>query len=164
MKYVYILLGAKGSGKTHVGKLIQESLGIPFIHTEKIFMKIKNSGRLSDSFLKEGYSAVEKEIDKVLVNGDAAVTESTGVFPFFGELLSRLKKKYPVKLIRLYAPLEICLERIRKRNKNNHIKMSEQLIKKVYALANSFDYKFVLQIDTSKTTDEEIIRLIKAIL
>lgn len=61
MKTIFILIGAKGSGKSYVGRLIEKNLGIKFMLTEKIFLKIQNFRDISDkSFLKEGYETVER--------------------------------------------------------------------------------------------------------
>lgn len=165
MRTVYILLGPKGSGKTYVGNLIEKKLGIKFISTEKIFLNLQKNRDVFDlSYMKDGYEAVEREIDKTLTTNVATAIESTGAFPFFGKFLKSLRNKYSVKIINLTSPYKVCMQRIQQRRKKNHIPMSAERIKKVYKASSALNYDFVLQIDTSKKTDKEITNSIKKVI
>ena len=165
MKTVYILIGAKGSGKSYIGKLIEKKTGIKFLLTEGIFIDIQNSRDISDkSFLKDGYYIVEKEIDEYLKQNEKIVIESTGAFIFFEDFLKRFQSKYNLKLIFIYTPLRLCLQRISGRDILNHIKMSDSLIKNVYKISNSLNYKYVLRINNSNQGDDKIISSFKKIL
>ena len=61
MKQVIILIGLKGSGKTYIGRLMQEELGINFFCVEDVWKTLK-SERLTDEYIREGFSSVEKKL------------------------------------------------------------------------------------------------------
>ncbi len=163
MKKVYILIGAKGSGKSYIGRLIEKNLGIKFLLTESIFIKTQGRNLLDKNYFKKGYRAVEKEIDKYLKNNNKIIIESTGAFDFFKNFLRKLRSKYDVKLIFIYTPLKLCLQRIKNRNYSNHIKMPESLIKKVYRITNSLNYNYSLRINNSDRGNKKIINSFKKI-
>jgi shikimate kinase len=165
VKKIYILIGAKGSGKSYIGRLIEERLKIKFLLIEKLFMKIKGSRDVLDKkYLIEGYDAVEKAIDKHLTKNDAIIFESTGAFYYFNTFLKSLQSKYVVKLIFIHAPFELCIKRIHQRDQRKHLKMSERLIKKVYNKSNTLKYKYVLKINNAVQSDDNIIKSFKQIL
>jgi shikimate kinase len=164
-KTVFVLIGAKGTGKSYIGRLIEKKLGIKFLSTEKIFITIRGAREVLDkSFLKEGYGLVEKEIDSYLKRYDKIMFESTGAFDFFEDLLRNLQSKYNVKLIFIYAPEELCRERIKRKDSAVHLKMPYELIKKIYKITNSLNYKYSLKIDNSKRNDKDVIESFKGIL
>jgi len=164
-KKIFILMGPKGSGKSYIGRLIQRRLGIKFILIEKIFKRIQRERAvLNKSFLKEGYALVGQKINKTLENTDALVFESTGAFPFFKTLLSRLTRHRNVKLIYLDVPFGICLKRIKARSQRNHLAMSAETIRNVYQKNKKLKYKYDLYIKNYNLTDKEIIELFKNLL
>lgn len=62
-KTIFILIGPKGSGKTCIGSLLQQELGIPFFRVENTWLNVKEE-RFSDRYVKKGFSLVEREIDR----------------------------------------------------------------------------------------------------
>ena len=55
IKQIIILIGLKGSGKTYIGTLIQEKVGIKFFRVENVWLSFK-SERLSNEYILEGFS------------------------------------------------------------------------------------------------------------
>jgi shikimate kinase len=47
-KIVYLLIGPKGSGKSFIGTLMDERLGIRFIRVENISKKVKKDRQIDD--------------------------------------------------------------------------------------------------------------------
>ncbi|MCI0533472.1 hypothetical protein L0Y49_04610, partial [bacterium] len=158
MKTVYILMGPKGSGKTYVGTILQQYFGVRFLSVEKIFMQISHGRDISNKhFLKEGYDAVLSAIGEVLATLDGVCIESTGAFYYFPQFLKKLRTRYAVKLIRVLAPLPLCLERIQERDEKKHIPMSRTTIEEVYHKSMSLRYRYLLTINNTDLTEREIL-------
>lgn len=90
IKQIIILIGLKGSGKTYIGTLIQEKVGIKFFRVENVWLSFK-SERLSNEYILEGFSLVEKEIDRLLLDTDRITIESTGTTDYFNRFINKLK-------------------------------------------------------------------------
>ena len=162
-KTLFILIGPKGSGKTHIGTLVQQELGIVFIRIEDLWVKLKEE-RFSNEYLRKGFSQVEKEINNKFKETNTLIVESTAASTEFHNLLSRLKANYEVKLIQIIAPLDLCLERIKKRDQSIHIAVSEAQIEEINRISSSADLPFDLTIKNDKTTDDEIIKKFSSLI
>jgi len=90
IKQIIILIGLKGSGKTYIGTLIQEKVGIKFFRVENVWLSFK-SERLSNEYILEGFSLVEKEIDRLLLDTDRITIEFTGTTDYFNRFINKLK-------------------------------------------------------------------------
>ena len=90
IKQIIILIGLKGSGKTYIGTLIQEKVGIKFFRVENVWLSLK-SERLSNEYILEGFSLVEKEIDRLLLDTDRITIEFTGTTDYFNRFINKLK-------------------------------------------------------------------------
>jgi shikimate kinase len=162
MKTLYIIIGLKGSGKTFIGKLIEDRFNIPFVRVENIFKNIKQDRHFSDkSYIKEGFKLLEKEIRKRFEEADALTMESTGLTDGFGQLLESLKKDFTVKLIKVHAGPELCLKRVKERESKEHINVSDNDVKKINELALKVKFDYDLVIDNNNITGDDIIRVMK---
>ncbi|KFF58325.1 hypothetical protein JF66_19375, partial [Cryobacterium sp. MLB-32] len=66
-KTIYVLIGPKGSGKTHIGNLLERAFGIAFLSVEKLGLgNIPKSKLTGIDLLKEGFHQEEAEIDRIL--------------------------------------------------------------------------------------------------
>ena len=55
-KIVYLLVGAKGSGKTHIGTLLEQSINVNFVKVEQQLIKhIGSSESKSEDLINDGY-------------------------------------------------------------------------------------------------------------
>jgi dephospho-CoA kinase len=164
MKQVLILIGLKGSGKTYIGTLLQEGLDIKFLRVEDIWLSLK-SERFTKDYIKEGFSAVEKEIDKFLTKADCITIESTGITDYFIVFLDRLKTKYTVKLIKIQTSPELCLRRVKSRDSSDHVPVSYEIVNQINQDALKVNFKFDIIIDNEKSSDDEILgRIHKTII
>ncbi len=165
LKTVYVLIGPKGSGKTYIGSLLEKEIGLKFLSVEKLGLaNIPKSKLKGEKLIQEGFHQEEAAIDEILKIHNAVSFESTGAHPYLHSVLARLRGKFNVKLIRIYAPLEICYERVKSRDQNAHIYVSEVLLKKINENAVRATFDWDLELDNSdKLTALEIVRAFTSI-
>ncbi len=165
MKIVYILIGKKGSGKSYIGKLIENKLGIKFLQVEPYFINSKEEYKSInvESFNKE-WQMIEEFIDRFLNKNERIVFESLGTYRSFKVFLARLQKKYCVKLIKIETSDKLSLERTKKRDNTNHVPMTVELIKNINKIANREKYNYDLIINNENASDEEILNSFKELI
>ena len=121
-KTVIMLIGPKGSGKTHIGTVIEKKANIPFLRVEPIWLSLGPG--------IDGWNEVELAVDAVLAGADSVVIESLGVSDGFQRLRKNLASKYDIKFVRVVASLKTCLRRVRRRDKANRIPVSDGEVEK----------------------------------
>ncbi len=158
MKTVYILIGLKGSGKTYIGNLLSETLSIPFLRVENIFLKTKTENPLKDqNYISAGFKNVESEIRSLLLNIDQLTIESTGIGTQFESMVSNLKKDFIVKLIKVSSDPELCYKRVKNRDQSDHISVSDDQLFEINKLAGKVSLNFDQIIYNNTEQDKDII-------
>ena len=104
-KTLFMLIGPKGSGKTHIGTLVSQHTDIVFLRVERIWLSL-NAG-------EDGWKKVETLIDAMFQKQDKVMIESLGIGEGFVEFHASLAEKYPIKMIRVYADLATCFTRVK---------------------------------------------------
>lgn len=160
-KLVFILVGPKGSGKTHIGSLLEKEIGLKFLSVEKLGLENIPKSKLTGYELeKEGFHHEERAIERILTEEDAMSFEATGSSEYFRTVLDRLRAKYEVKLVKVFSPLPTCYHRIKQRGTANHIPVSEERIKTINEKAAKVDLNWALTIDNSnQPTDKQILSI-----
>jgi shikimate kinase len=162
-KHIIVLIGLKGSGKTYIGTLIQEKLGIKFFRVENIWLSLPTE-RFSNEYIIEGFSLVEKELDRFLIDTDWIIIESTGATDYFNIFLDKIKSKYDVKLVKINTDPELCFKRVKSRDSSIHIPVSDDIVDKINRDALKVDLHYDLLINNDKSKDNEIIEKIQTII
>lgn len=157
-KTVFILIGPKGSGKSHVGTVLKKYFGMPFLNVDKLGREnIPKSKLLGEDLIKEGFHFEEENIAKILQTEDSVAFEATGSHTYFFVVLNRLRSSYAVKLIRVSAPLDKCLERIATRDQTKNIPVSSELIQSINERALAVQLPWDLELDNSVDISEVAI-------
>lgn len=166
LKTVYVLIGPKGSGKTHIGSILEKEIGLKFLSVEKLGLEnIQKSKLIGEELIKEGFHQEEAAIDEILKSNNAVSFESTGAHPYLQNILSSLCTKYSVKLIKIFSPLEKCYERIKHRDHSLHIPVSEEFLRWINEGAANVNFKWDLEIDNStELNPKEIILAFRSIV
>lgn len=155
-KTLYMLIGPKGSGKTHIGTLVNKHTDIKFLRVESIWLTAQPG--------EDGWKKVEDAIDAEFAARGKVMVESLGAGEDFKRYYASLKQKYAVKMIRVYADLDTCLERVRTRNSANHIPVSDDKVIEYNKIAAAVSYDWDLEIDNNNpASDEEILQRILSI-
>lgn len=150
-----ILVGPKGSGKTHIGTVLERHLGIRFLRVEPIFRAHRNGpGAMAE---------VEREIDRALAEAGVVAIESTGAAP---DLVEYWRGRYEhVVLARVCASDETCFRRFLERDASAHIPVSDDRFREVNERAAQASFDWDCELDNERAlTDEDIVRAISAVL
>ncbi|MGZ6669948.1 MAG: AAA family ATPase [Solirubrobacteraceae bacterium] len=150
-----ILVGPKGSGKTHVGTIVERRFGIRFLRVEPIFLD-------HETFLGAA-TEVQRQIELSLAAGHSVIIESTGAAPDYVQSLQDRHER--VRLVQLRASAETCFRRFNARDASLHIPVSDEQFHEINAQAAraAFDWDCVLDNDAD-LADEDIAQLIAGVL
>jgi shikimate kinase len=155
-KVLYMLIGPKGSGKTTIGKLIGRHTDITFLHVEPIWLGLRPG--------EDGWKKVEAAIDTMFQTHDKVMIESLGAGEGFGGFHDSLEKKYPLKMIHVMADPDICLARVKSRNRVDQLAVSDEKVSEYNKIAAAVTYDWDLEIDNNSPASEaELLAAIQSI-
>lgn len=158
-KHILILVGAKGSGKSTIGCFLASSLGVYFLRVEPVFLDVAaRVGRSSPEFEGLGFEAVHACLLQALRDHPVVCFESTGVSPYFSNLVAKLEGSSRVSLIHVLAAPSTCLHRVRSRDTSIHIPVSDHQVEHVNTLAHAVRLPWALEVDNNRGFDEAGIR------
>ena len=154
-----LLVGPKGSGKSHAGRLLQARLGVHFFHVEPLWMgyhaECRSAGR--EPVISDGIARVHPQIAQALrEHGDVCV-ETTGASTEILQSLLSLASPSQRLVVRLRAPLDVCMTRIASREPTHQISMDEETIRKAHALSEALQLSPDITIENTFLTDAQLL-------
>jgi shikimate kinase len=154
-----LLVGPKGSGKSHIGRILEERLGVHFCHVEPLWMDYYARCRAAGQqpTIPEGMAAVHPHITRALKEHAHVCVETTGASPEILNDLLRLALPAATLAVRVRAPLALCLERIAARDQTHQVPMDTDSIRRMYALSEGAAIQPQLVIDNQTLSAEEIV-------
>jgi shikimate kinase len=160
-KVLYLLVGLKGAGKSHIGRLLDRHTDAVFIRVEPIWVEHLNSGRTD----KTGWQVVEEEIDRRFADSDRILIETLGAGDDFKRFHASLSSKYEIKMIKIAADLSTCMHRVRTRDQIDHIPISDSRVEEINQIVAGIEYDWDLVIDNNgPAADQDILSAFKKIL
>ena len=151
-----MLIGPKGSGKTHIGTVVNRHTDIVFLRVEPIWLSLEPD--------EDGWQKVEAAIDELFQKQEKVMIESLGIGEGFGKFRASLAEKYSIKMIRVYADLETCFTRVKTRNNAEHIPVSDDRVTEFNKIASAVTYHWDLEINNNEPiSDEELMEAIQSI-
>ena len=154
-----LLVGPKGSGKSHIGRVLEARLGVRFFRVEPLWMAYyaacRSAGR--EPVIAEGIAEVHPAIAAALREHEHVSVETTGAS---GEILADLLTRAPrseTVIVRVSAPLALCLERIAARDRTNQIPMDVEMIRKVHALSETLQLEADVALANAGLGEEEVV-------
>jgi shikimate kinase len=146
---LYMLIGPKGAGKSHIGTLVNNHTDIHFLRVEPIWLSFESG--------EDGWRKVETAIDALFQKQDKVMIESLGAGEGFRAFYASLAKKYSIRLIRIKADLATCLRRVQNRNKTDHMPVSDDQVMEYNRIAAGVTYDWDLEIDNHGPAENEAI-------
>lgn len=152
MKYFVIIRGPLGCGKSTVARKLSDVLDAEYVSIDELLEKngldeidAKIGCIPKENFIKANDLIIPRAI-KMLSKGRVVVFD--GCF-YYKEPIEQLIRalKHPYYVFTLKVPLDVCIERDRKRKKP----LGETAAREVYRLVSNFDYGIV--IDATKSPE-----------
>jgi hypothetical protein len=154
-----LLVGPKGSGKSHIGRVLERQLGVRFFHVEPLWMaylsECREAGRLP--VIPEGIALVHPEIRRALAEHGSLCVETTGASQEILDGLMALSPREKTIIARITAPVDLCLERAETRDPAQQIPMDAETIRNVNAMSEAAWVDADLEIANEGLSDEEIV-------
>lgn len=157
-----LLIGPKGSGKSHIGRVLERRLGVHFLQVEPLWLAYRRecaeSGR--EPVIPEGISRVHPFIAQALREHVDVCVETTGASEEILSDLLALAAQVSTLKVRVSAPLEQCLRRIKTRDSTQQIPAHDAQIRLVHALSRRCAFEPDAVLDNDALTDDEIVSAI----
>jgi predicted kinase len=118
-----------------------------------------DAGRLVS--IAEGIAHVHPVIAEALATHEHVCVETTGASREILAGLLTLGERFGLLLVRIEAPLSLCLARIAARDQANQIPMREEEIREIYALSAAVELTYQITLDNESLTEEQILRPFK---
>lgn len=166
-KRIILLIGPKGSGKTHLASLAAENLDVHCIPADSIWLRIDDERELSgEEYTKARLSRVYAAINAEFLQTSSVILESTGTASWFNEFLSRLKSFGEVILIKVDAPEDVCLQRIRRQSQLEGIEVPEEQIKRINQISRNLEMNWDASFNNNddESNEKQFIDMLKNIL
>lgn len=163
---IIALVGPPGSGKTYLGRLLGSSLGYDFPETEKLLLDRYGSREL---FLKHKAAALtelERELrSRAESSAVPVVIEATGLSD--GPMLKRFGRDLPLRLVKVYAPRDLCIARVQSRERGRNLSNDPDETSKFHDFwlrEVAPRYEFDLSVVNDGTSDSRILSAVAALV
>jgi shikimate kinase len=154
---VVMLVGPKGSGKTHIGTVLERLTRVRFLRVESIWLALQEG--------EDGWVTVERAVDRVLDEEPTVMIESLGCSGGFERMRRHLEQRYEIRFVRIQASLETCRERVRARDGTVHLPVSEDQVEHYNRLAVQVSLPWDHEIrNDPPLSDAEILEHARAIV
>lgn len=144
---LYFLIGPKGSGKTYIGTYLHEHTNIHFLRVEPIWLALKEG--------ENGWQKVIKAIDQCFIRHQRVMIENLGAGEDFNMFLATLQSKYQIRLIKIKADLDLCCKRVKERNNERHIPVSDDKVREYNEIASKvvLDWDSIIENDGDQSIE-----------
>ncbi len=164
-KLIILLIGQKGSGKSFIGSLLESEFNVKFIRVENWAKEIKRDRNIDDEkYLEEVFETIGKGVKQEANSYDRICFESTGLTLQFDKMLENLRKEFNVVTIKIVCDPEVCIERIKSRDRNIHINVSDNEIKRINAEVIRRNYKTDFKLQNDSKSKNELKKELNMIL
>lgn len=161
-----ILVGPKGSGKSHIGRVLAARLGVHFFHVEPLWLayhrNCREAGR--QPTIAEGIAEVHPALAHALDQHPHVCVETTGASSEILDALLSLRPRSEIVIARVMAPLELCLQRIGTRDQTDQIPLETEAIRKVHAMSESLNLESDIALSNMRLTEQEIVEPFRRVL
>ena len=154
-KTVLVLVGPKGSGKSHVGRILDRCKGIAFVHSEGIFLRLLGElGENNPELERRGFAEVEREIERLLECKGAVCFETLAPSRHLQPVLRRLQARHRVVFVSVRAPLATCRQRVRLRDQAAHLPICDERLDRVNRISSEVELDWAAVIENGEPASE----------
>ncbi len=123
-----ILVGPKGSGKSHIGRELEALFQIKYVRVEAIWQELKKrrADFLSQDYIREGRQLTLDLIQSYLKDQHVCI-EASGVMDDWDEYVANLKSMADVVFIKVTCSLDECKKRALGRDQSLQVQISDTL-------------------------------------
>ena len=166
MKRIIVLVGPKGAGKSTIGQLIENRLGVPFVRVEPIYLQVRlRLGPEHPDLERQGFKAILDHLTQAMVSHDAICFETTGASAHSSWLLAELSRLAEVLPVQVQADPSQCVAQIHRRDASVHIPVSDDDVERINAVANQVTLPWAAVIDNrGELKTNAILEVIAALL
>lgn len=162
---IILLIGQKGSGKSFIGSLLEIEFNIKFIRVENWAKEIKRNRSIDDdTYLEDVFRAIEKGVRHEAANYDSICFESTGLTVQFDKMLEQLRKEFNIITLKILCEPDICIERIKIRDRHIHINVSDDEIQRINTEVLKRNYRTDFELENNAKSYNELIEELGVIL
>jgi len=161
-----LLIGPKGSGKSHIGRTLEARFGVHFFHVEPLWLEYYAECKASnrEPVIAEGIAKVHPVLIRALEKYAHVCVETTGASPEILAALLSLRPHEETIVARVSAPLEVCLRRVSSRDQTYQIPMEMETVRKVHGLSESLQLRSDITLNNVALTESEIAELFESAL
>lgn len=153
-----LLVGPKGSGKSHLGRILESRLGVYFFHVEPLWQAYYAECRAlgQTPVIAEGIAQIRPPLLQALLDHAHVCVETTGASREILDALLSLRPRSEILVARLSVPLALCLRRIATRDPTHQIPVEEEMIRKIYALSTALALDADIVLENTELSDNEM--------
>jgi shikimate kinase len=161
-----LLIGPKGSGKSHIGRALEARHGVHFFHVEPLWLEYYEECNAAnrEPVIAEGIAKVHPALIRALDKHVHVCVETTGAWPEILAALLSLRPRNETLVARVSAPLEVCLRRVSSRDQTYQIPVELETVRKVHRLSESLQLRYDITLDNVALTEHEIAELFESAL
>ena len=154
-----VLVGPKGSGKSHIGRTLQAKMGVHFFHVEPHWVdynaRCADAGR--EPSIAEGIAQIHPLIARVLDQHQDVCIETTGASSEILDALLALRPRADVLVARIAAPVDLCLERVATRDPTDMLAMEPEMVRMVHELSEALELDADIVLRNESLSADEIV-------
>ncbi len=152
-----VLVGPKGSGKSHIGRELEALFQIKYVRIEAIWQELKErrADFLSQDYICEGRQLTLDLIQSHLKDKHVCI-EASGVADDWDEYVANLKSMADVVFIKVTCSLDECKKRALGRDQSLQVQISDDLFDDINAQATrvQLDWAAVIKNEPFISRDE----------
>jgi predicted kinase len=152
-----LLVGPKGAGKTFVGSVLEADLGVGFLRVEPIFLAVQREHPEGVDGSSRGYAKVEVALRQLACHHTVMCIETTAASRVFTDFLAALRRQYRVIPVSITAPVQVCANRVRTRDQDAHIPVSDQRLDEINQRARNLRLAWDLELENDPPLPRHVI-------
>jgi shikimate kinase len=154
-KQLLVLVGPKGSGKTTLGRMLEQRLSARFVHVERVAQRVlaECGGVADERYARRAQRAVLDELAVQAADSELLVIESSGASGETRSFFATLRERYELLFVRVHAQRATCDARLAEREQASQVHVPPELIARMYELSNHVSLPWDLELDNDTGLD-----------